>query len=490
MQGLFFTFFQQKHSPTLENSYPEYYISNMNNFINREKELSQLLNLHQQKKDGALAIVYGRRRLGKTRLIKEFCQGTYHCYFMADRAGEEALKRSLAISLAAALDEPLLETLSFQSWYDLFSAIDRFRSKERRLILILDEYQYLCQVQPAFSSFMQKWWDEHWQQSNITLVLCGSVTSMMYKETMAASAPLYGRADLQLLLAPMHYSHTRSFLTSHDEQSLVEMYSLSGGVPRYLELLQPFQSFSHALRDLILNKNGILYQEARYLLHEEITTPNTCWSLLNELGRGTGRISELASRLQLPANQLTRYIELLRDLFLIYREVPVLEKNPQKSKKGFYQVADPFMRLWFGSIYPYESFLEFDQAELVELRLQPLLQNHISHCFETMCRDFVRQRVLELGCLRVGRQWGKGYEIDIAGVDEQNELAVVGECKWSKHQVGLSVLSELKEKIEKNKLPMSPTCTFFLFSKSGFSPDLQDKAREDDKLQLVSSLFG
>ena len=129
----------------------------MNKFINRKMELQQLQSLYDEDQGGNLAIVYGRRRLGKTRLLKEFSQKIPHCYFMADRAGEETLKRSLATAMAAALDEPLLETLFFPSWYDLFAAFDKFRSPKQKFLLIIDEYQYLCQVQPAFSSFIQKW---------------------------------------------------------------------------------------------------------------------------------------------------------------------------------------------------------------------------------------------------------------------------------------------------------------------------------------------
>jgi len=299
----------------------------MNNFVNRSRELQQLQSLYDADQAGSLAIVYGRRRLGKTRLLKEFSRNIPHCYFMADRAGEESLKRALATAMATALEEPLLEAVSYPSWYELFSAFDKFRPAGRKFLLILDEYQYICQVQPAFSSYIQKWWDEQWQHANIMLVLCGSVTSMMYKETMASNAPLYGRAAAQVLLEPLAYRHVKDFLPGRNANELVEMYSLGGGVPRYLELLRKYPSFSEALRSLALHRSGILYQEARYLLHEEIPTPNICWSILNGLGNGTGRISELGSLLQLPANQLTRYIELLRDLFLVYREVPVLEKN-------------------------------------------------------------------------------------------------------------------------------------------------------------------
>ena len=408
---------------------------------------------------------------------------------MADKAGEKSQKKSLSLAMGTALQEPLLQAAEYPEWYDIFAAFDRFRAPDKKTILILDEYQYICQIQPAFSSFLQKWWDEHWRNENILLILCGSITSMMYKETMAQSAPLYGRASTQILLKPLPYQHIKDFLPNHTEEELIKFYSLGGGVPRYLELLQNYHNFSAALKGLVLNKNGVLYHEARYLLHEEIASPNTCWSILQALGNGSGRISEIGSRLGLPPNQLTHYIELLKDLFLVFREVPVLEKNPARSKKGFYQVADPFLRLWFGSISPYDSFLEFGQSDIIMERLNPLIQKHIAFCYEQLCRDFVKNNPSTFNCLRVGRQWAANYEIDVAGVNADLQLNVVGEAKWSHKKIGLSVYRELQSKIAANKLPLAANCQYLLFSKSGFTQDLKAMAKKESHLLLISSLF-
>ncbi len=460
----------------------------MNNFVNRKEELDQLQRQYESD-TGQLVILYGRRRLGKTRLLKEFCLSRPHIYFMADRAGEQSLKKNLALIMATVLGEPVLQSVDYPEWYDLFAAFDRFRPKDKKIIFILDEYQYICQVQPDFSSFIQKWWDEHWQHENIMLILCGSVTSMMYRETMAQSAPLYGRSTAQLLLAPLAYHHLQDFFPEQSEEELVKLYALGGGVPRYLELFKDYSGFDDALEGLVLKRSGLLYQEARYLLHEEISSPNTCWSILQALGNGTGRITKIAGKLGLPANQLTHYIDLLRDLFLVYREVPVLEKNPAKSKKGFYQVADPFLRLWFGAIFPYESFFEFDQIEIIKERLQPQIQLHIAHCFEQLCRNYVLQRAVGMGCLKVGRQWSANYELDIAGVDRDYKLNVIGECKWSRKKVGMSVYSQLRDTIVQHKLPVSDACKYILFSRSGFTEELEEQECHDDSLLLAKSIF-
>lgn len=462
----------------------------MNKFINRKKEL-QALNELYVRNGGDLAIVYGRRRLGKTTLLKQFAGNHRHCYFMASRAGEKLQINAMGNALSAKLNEPILENIDFSSWDELFELFDKLLCDNKKFIFIIDEFQYLCKVQPAFSSIIQKWWDEKWSRRNMLLILCGSITSMMYKETLADSAPLYGRASLQLLLSPIKYEYLTEFLPEiSDSGKLVEFYSLSGGTPRYIDLMHNFRNFNEALKKLLLDKNGILFNEAKYILHEELNSPNTSWSILNALGSGKTTISELGTTLSLPANQLTRYIDLLKDLFLVYREVPVLEKNPAKSKKGVYHVSDPFLRLWFGSVYPYESFLEFDEKEIIMNKLQPLIDKHIAYCFEDLCRQYVKKHITDYDCLRIGRQWGSHYEIDIAGVNTSNKLNLLGECKWSNKKVGISILRDIQEKASKNNLPLARNCKYIFFSKTGFSDDLIDLSKSDNSnIILVYSLF-
>jgi AAA+ ATPase superfamily predicted ATPase len=461
----------------------------MNKFINRKKELKLLDNLYVHE-GSDLAIIYGRRRLGKTALLKAFASNRHHCYFMASLAGEKLQINALGNALATTLAEPLFEEIDFNNWDELFGLFDRIVPSDKKFIFIIDEFQYLCKVQPAFSSIIQKWWDEKWSHSNILLILCGSITSMMYKETLATSAPLYGRSSLQLLLAPIKYQYLPEFIPHITKtQKLVEFYAICGGTPRYIELLQNYKNYKKALAELVLDRNSILYNEAKYILHEELSSPNVCWSILHAIGSGKTKISELGQKLSLPANQLTRYLDLLKDLFLIYREVPVLEKNPAKSKKGIYLISEPFIRLWFSCIYPYESFLEFDEKELIIDKLQLLIDQHIAYCFEDLCRHYVKYKMLNYDCLKIGRQWGSHYEIDIAGVNSENQLTLLGECKWSKKKMGISLLLELKKKIIDNKLPVATNCKYLFFSKAGFSDDLIDLSNQKEEIILINSLL-
>ena len=457
-------------------------------FTDRRQELEYIENMYRQQ-GAQLLVVYGRRRLGKTTLLRKFAENKPTVYYMADRGGVQSQRDALARAMAAGLDEPMLASARFDAWYSLFESFDRMRPSDGKVVLIIDEYQYLCQADKAFSSYLQKWWDEHWKDQKLLLILCGSVTSMMHRETLAHSSPLYGRSNGNILLLPIPYTDIREFCAGKTQTALVERYALCGGVPRYLELLEPFTEFSQALEKGILNKLSPLYREARNLLVDEVDVPNTCWSILEAVSGGATRISEIASKLRLPANQLTRYLALLRDLSIIGREVPVCEKNPIKSKKGVYKVTDPFLRLWFGCIYPYESLFEFGNIDEGIKKIQPQLDRHVAGAYEELCRLYAGQRMARFKCVRIGRQWGRHYELDVAGVDTTNRLRLAGECKWSERKVGLSVLRELQGTVKEAGVPVSEQLQYMLFSKSGFTGEIKEQADTQDNLQLIENVF-
>jgi hypothetical protein len=315
---------------------------------------------------------------------------------------------------------------------------------------------------------------------------------MMHRETMAESSPPYGRADGILHITPLPFRHIPAFIpgpTPASQTDVVERYALCGGVPRYLELAQAHATLPDVLKHVIINPMSPMYTEARNLLLDEVEMPNTAWSIMEAVSGGAHRISRIAAKLALPANQLTRYIEVLRDMKILDREVPIDEKNPAKSKKGLYFMTDPFLGFWFRCFYPYESLFEFDNMAMGLKRIRPLLEHHVAGCFEALCRAYARERMTNWNCLRMGRQWGRNYEIDIAGVDEDNRFTLFGECKWSNKPVGESVLRALQDKVESQKLPVVRSPHWLLFSKSGFSDDLKTRAATDERLVLVNSIL-
>jgi len=454
----------------------------MNIFTNREEELQSLQSTFDHP-GSALYILYGRRRLGKTTLLHRFAKDVPSVYHMADRGTEGEARRLLAQSMAESLEEPVLASTSFDDWYSLFAAYDRFRSKKKSC-LILDEYQYLTEIQPAFSSFIQRWWDEHWSKQNLMLVLCGSVLSLMYKETLSHESPLFGRRAGQWLLEPLRFRHIRSFLPKLSPYNLIEMWGLTGGVPRYLELAREAKKLDDALMSLVLRKDGVLYAEARFLLQEEVTVANVYWSLLHVIGSGVARISEIAGRLAMPANQLTRYLSALRDLGYVRRVVPVTERNPQKSKRGLYQISDPFLRLWFGVISRYESLIEFGRGGDVLRLMRPALAAHVAWCFEGICREYVENNAVRFGVVRVGRHWDRHHEIDVVGVNDVGQVVFAGECKMTNRRLGLSVLQELRKKLRYLPQDIGNELRLAVFSAGGFTAKLKQVAQRENVLLI------
>lgn len=443
----------------------------MNNFINREAELRSL-NEDYARPGSSLYILYGRRRLGKTTLLRQFAARRPAVYHMADRSAEIDARRLLAGAMARGLGEATLQSSDFGDWYALLAAYDRLRPSQKT-ILILDEYQYLCEQQPAFSSILQRWWDEHWQHTPIMLILCGSVLSMMHRETLARSSPLFGRRTGQWLLAPLRFQHAQAFFPKLPARARLEMWALTGGVPRYAELASAYPGFTEALRHLVLTKDGPLYAEARFLLQDEVTTPNVYWSLLHAIGSGVSRISEIAGRVGLAANQLTRYLSALQDLGLIRRVVPVTEGSPEKSKRGIYQVTDSFLHLWFGCVAPFESLVEFGKARETETLMHDRLTTHVAWAFEEVCRQHVEDLAPQHAAVKVGRYWDRTMEIDVAAVDEKGGVVLAGECKWTIKPVDLDVARELERKVAQAWPEKQRAITLMLFSAAGFTAAVQ-----------------
>ena len=439
----------------------------MNRFVNRERELESLRQEYLRP-GASLYVLYGRRRLGKTRVLAEFLDRVPGIYHMADRSAERDAVRLLAQSMARGLGEPALAVADYPDWYALLATFDRFRP-EGKTLLVLDEYQYLCASSPAFSSVLQRWWDEHWARQPIMLVLCGSILSMMYRETLARSSPLYGRRTAQWLLTPMRFREVAGFLPALDERGRLEMWSLTGGVPRYAELAAPYLSFRDAFRSLVLQKDGPLYAEASLLLQEEVTTPNLYWSVLHAIAAGACRISEIAGRIGLPANQLTRYLAALHEMGLVRREVSVTEPNPARSKRGVYQITDLFVRLWFGCVAPFESLLELGRVEDAEALMADRLSRHCAWAFEDVCRQYVEDRAAEWGAIAVGRWWDAKGDVDVAAVDAGGRVVAAGECRWSRRPLGARAAEELARKLGRTWPGCEASMRLMLFSASGFT---------------------
>ncbi len=453
-------------------------------FIDRERELQTLEG--EYRRDSSLVVIYGRRRVGKTTLIERFMKDKPGVYFLADLQNELLQLERFKNVVAETFKDEVLKGVEVKYWETLFRYILRHNT-QGKLIIAIDEFQYLAKVNPAIPSIFQRIWDTLLKENKVMLILSGSTVSMMYNLTLSYSSPLYGRRTAQIRLQPLDFFSYRSFFKGRKNDEIFRFYCVTGGVPKYAELMDPSKGFLTNLRENVLNRDSFLYAEPKFILREEIRDPITYFSILQVISQGERKIGKIAGRLGMSTQNLTSFVERLIELDILEREVPVTERNPEKSKKGLYFIKDNFFNFWFRYVFPNQSFLETENYDLVLSKIKSDFNQYASLIFENVCIDFLRKENEPFKIERIGRWWDRDTEIDIVAWGEGK--ALFGECKYRDSKVGTEVLKELMEKSKKVNLGFKPEEIFFaLFSKRGFTEDLKRSSFKNLLLYTVEDL--
>jgi len=444
-------------------------------FINREKELG-FLEEQYKKSASNFVVIYGRRRTGKTSLIREFIQNKPNIYFLADiqTESEQLLDFQETASEFFKSDE-LFKNKAFKTWDTFFRYLtERIKKSPKKIIIAIDEYTYLYQSNKAISSILQKYWDKEWQDSKkVFLVLCGSLVGMMERLTLYHSAPLYGRNTGQIKLKPFNFKKFSQFFPKISLEKQIELYSVLGGTPRYILEFDKNKSLWQNISEKFLKPESILYRDPVLVLSQEVATTGTYFSILKTIAFGEHKISKIGAKLELKATQLNPYLEKLIDLDLVEKRVPVTQK-PHKSKMGLYFLKDNFFKFWFRYIFANRSFIEKGSQGLVLKQIKKEFSQFVSFIFE----DIVRESVLNFQ--QVGSWWSKDEEIDIIGLNQENNQILFGEVKWRDKPVGQEVLLELKRKSKLVKWgSRNRKECFLLASKSGFEKSLKQTAKKE-----------
>ncbi len=458
------------------------------NFVNRRNEL-EFLETEYRRETSSLVILYGRRRVGKTSLISEFAKDKKALYYLAT---EESIgvNRAMFKDIAADhLNNSLLKGAQVNRWEPIFEAL--IEDGKKRLIVI-DEFQYLGKSDGAFPSVFQKIWDTLLKDSKVMVILCGSLISMMVEQTLSYSSPLYGRRTGQIKLGQIPFSHYDEFFPGKSRDELIQLYSITGGVPKYIEVLGNAPSIAKTIEANILSTSSILYEEPYFLLGKEVSEIGSYFSVLRTIAAGNYKLGKIASFLEVKQQSLTRYLKVLIDLDILEREVPVTEKNPEKSKKGLYRFKDNYLRFWFRFIYPNRSRIEEGQGvEVLDKILQNFIDGHVAYVYEDIARaslwNILESENCGVNLSAVGRWWDKENEIDIVGLDEESRTIVFGECKYWEEQVGMSVLKDLQKKSASVVWNSGHRKEIFvLFSRNGFTKELLAYAENQEWLILKS----
>ncbi|MEW6108688.1 MAG: ATP-binding protein [Nitrospirota bacterium] len=466
-------------------------------FINREKELEALSSAYKDSK-AQFIVIYGKRRVGKTEIVKQFFKSIPHIYFLADKAPEKEQLSLLSEKVGLLYKDQFLLSRGFGNWHDFFTYI----KDKGRVVLAIDEFPFLIEANRAVPSIFQKGWDEGLKDSGIFLILLGSSIGMMETDVLGYKSPLFGRRTGQLLIEPLSFWHAKKFFPRISDEDFMYIYSVLGGTPAYLLQFDPAADLWTNIRKKIFASNAYLFSEPEFILKEELREPRNYFSIIRAISMGKARAGEIINETGFEKNVVGKYLSVLTDLRIVKREVPVTEKSCEKSKKGIYMLDDNYFRFWFKYVFPNKSFIEEGETDyVIKNKIRPELDIFVSQTYEEVCRSYVRKGLPSAGSFgkgmkfnservsatsrfdKIGRWWTKDAEIDIVGINEDDNAILFGEAKWSGKPVGVNILNELKAKAEEVQWGNSKTSKHFaLFSRKGFTSEMLKLAKREKVL--------
>ena len=453
----------------------------------RIHELRSLEKLYERN-EFAFAVVYGRRRVGKTSLINEFIsRGNKKAIrFTATENTDIVNLENFSQSIFSVF--PKLSSLGrFPSWESAFDYITE-QAKGEKLIISVDEYPYLAKAYPPISSELQRYIDLVLQNADIMLILCGSSMSFMENQVLGYQSPLYGRRTAQYLIKPLDYYDSAEFFGNAPLEDKILGYAVTGGIPQYLNIIAKAQTVEDGIKDAFFTKDGFLYEEPRNLLKQELREPAMYNAIISVIANGATEMNEIASKVNEKDGKVANYIKNLIDLGILERRTPMLSK---KIRNGIYRIKDGMYRFWYRFVPGTFTLIDNRYEHTYEEKVRPFVSDFMGHSFEEVCMQYLmRMNVknkLPFLFSEIGGWWGgnpvtkEEEEIDI--IASSGERLIIGECKWKNKQTGPDAYSELRRKAE---IFAGKDIFYYMFSRSGFTSGLKKEAEKDDRLMLVT----
>ena len=454
-------------------------------FIGRERELDTLDKIYKSNKF-EFAVIYGRRRVGKTALINQFIGDKQAIYFMGVESNAKQNLENFSKSIMEF--ETGIETeSSFLSFQAAIEYVFNLSEKER-IILAIDEYPYVARSSKSLASTLQLLIDKYKDTSKLILILCGSSMSYMEDHVLAYKAPLYGRRTAQMKLLPFDFEETCRYFKNFSDEDKALVYGIAGGTPQYLLQMDDALSIEENIKNTYLNPSSFLYEEPTNLLKQEVREPAIYTAIITAIATGSSRMSEISSKVGEETNVCATYLKNLINLGIVQKETPYGEKA---SRKSIYSIEDNMFRFWYRFVLDNNSIIARGAANLVYKRIEPQLSEYMGKVFEEICKQYLWKQLISGNCpvefASLGRWWGNDpiekcqTEIDIMGEQDKN-TALFAECKWKNEKVDLGVLETL---VKRSNLFSYKTKHYYLFSKSGFTKGCIDKANEMGNVSLV-----
>ncbi len=430
-------------------------------FVGREAEL-QLLDRLWARPGATLLILYGRRRVGKTRLLTYWLrQGD-----AGERGQEQAARRVLywvaepssardqlrsfsqAVYNFAVSQAPAPEDFTYANWQQAWQQVAVLAQNER-LGLLLDEFTYLLEIDPSIAGQLQNLWDQTLSRSNLFLVICGSHLGMMLRHTLSYQAPLYGRAIAQLRLQPLPFGMTARYFPGFDADERVAIYAIWGGIPAYWERLDPAATLSDNIRHELLTANNLMQAEPRLLLQDFVNEPHNYVGILRAIANDARTQGEIAAFSGLAQGHVSQYLSILQNAGFVERRVPVT--LGERSRLGRYHIVDPYLRFYYRFLASRQSQLALGIQEQSLAEIRRHLRDFIgANTWEELCREWLlrasAQQAVPVLVDQVGSAWTRAAQVDVVGINSMEKTLVLGECKWGPEPSGRSVLTGLVEK--------------------------------------------
>ena len=464
----------------------------MEKFYCREEELRKL-NKRYHAGDFECIIIYGRRRVGKTTLINEFCKDKPTIFFSALNTTEIENLESLSKSIMN-YERPDMDAFPEFKTYD--AALDELTalSMHERIVFVIDEYPYLAKAKPSISAMLQHIIDHKWNNSKMFLILCGSSMSFMENQVLGQESPLYGRRTGQFKIAPLDYKESAVFHPDLSTEDNALIYGITGGVPHYINKLGVRESVDEALLDNFFDRSSYLYEEPANLLKQELREPAIYNAIITAIAQGASRINDIALKTGQENSVVSKYLGTLIDLGIVKKETPVTEKI---GKKTIYELADNFFRFWYRFVPANMSAIDSGRIQKSYANtIKKNLPDYMGLTFEHMCRDYLLyyEKDIPIELNQVGQWWGtdnknkKQVQIDIIGTPVEGDEYIIGSCKYRNEKIGLDELELIREYAQ--VFGKGKKYYYYIFSKGGFTEGLiQAQNRGEVRLIGVDDLY-
>ncbi|MGE0785266.1 MAG: ATP-binding protein [Sandaracinaceae bacterium] len=445
-------------------------------FVGRERERAALERAYEGR-EAAFIPIYGRRRVGKSELILRFLEGKPAIYYLGKQAPPGLQMQELAREAAARLDEPLLAQIRLEGWRELLLAIEERHRGDGKLVIAIDEFQWVCGASPELPSVLQELWDRRWRASGrVMLILCGSYVGFMEREVLGEKSPLFGRRTAQILLRPFDHIEAARFHPKWSNVDRARARFLVGGVPMYLMRFDPDRSIEQNIEAELLGEFAPLRHEPEFLLREELREVQLYHAVLRAIADGRHGQTEIARASDIPERSVHYYLTQLIELGYVARRYPLSRSKPS-ARAVRYTIDDPLLRFWFRFVFPNLTYLtQMGAARAFKDRIKPELDSYFGGGFERLCREALGGLYAEEGvsaAFEVGEYWDKDVQIDVVGVRDDG-WTDLGECKWGSVRSAKALAAELEAKVPKYPNPENATIgrRFFVRKKpSGALPD-------------------